>query len=559
MRYSILARSALVTLFVVASASGQIEWEKYYGGSKYEFSAQLLELSDHNLLICGYSYSFKTGDDDADIWLLKVSPAGDTIWTRTYGGEAYDCATAAHELTDGSLLIAGSTKSFSGDTLNRAYDIWLLKLTAAGDTVWTKIFPGSNSAGAKMAVDAEGNIFIAGNSIARDPKQDVQVIKCSANGTMIWTKHFGGADREDLNAFCRTADGSMLLLATSQSSGAKTQLLFKIKSNGDTLWSRTYGNFDYGNASDIIELPNGTYMMSGTRGQSTEALVMCNLKPDGSVNWEKSYTEFASNEWPVFHLMSSGNFFVSSVEMNIQETGDRIRLIRMDSTGAVLWTDRIGEWGTYTHAADFIETSNGAFLMLGSSNKLTKAADDMWLVSLTPDMYVDVGGVLKHRLIATADSLNHTYKLVHGPASMTVSSGGMVTWAPQTSSPSSELVEVAIGSAGQTDTIGFIVHANKKGTAIRQSVAERVKNPAAGAVSVRMTPRQAVFTALQGNFRADIFTVQGKMIASLSGSAIRPAVWNLADDCGRQVPSGKYLARIVSGKTIANAALAVVR
>jgi hypothetical protein len=103
------------------------------------------------------------------------------------------------------------------------------------------------------------------------------------------------------------------------------------------------------------------------------------------------------------------------------------------------------------------------------------------------------------------------------------------------------------------------VHANKKGTAVRRSVAERRKNPSAGAVNVRMTPRQAVFNASQENFRADIFTMQGKMIASLPGRASRPAVWNMADDCGRQVPPGRYLARIVSGKAIANTALVVVR
>jgi hypothetical protein len=353
----------------------------------------------------------------------------------------------------------------------------------------------------------------------------------------------------------------MLLLTTSQSFGAKTMWLFKLNSSGDTLWSRTYGNFNYGNGSDIIEMPDGTYMMSGYAGSVTQMpLVIYNLKPNGEIIWQKSYSEFASNYTPTFRMLSSGNFFISSIED--QERGSMIRLIRMDNAGTVLVSELMGDTGAYNYADDFIETSTGDFFMLGTTNKRTKAADDMWLVSLTPDMYVNLGGELKYRLIENADSLNYTYKVVQGPPTMTISPGGMLHWNPQTSAPTSEVVKVAIRSTTTTtaDTIGFVVNVNKQGnTAIQKPAATTGKTIDTRAVFLQTTPNAATLFSSFGEFRADIFTIQGKRVASIASGSSRSVVWNLLDVSGKKVPVGRYFVRLVSGAATAATALTILR
>ncbi len=557
MPISLWIRSFLVALIFVSSTSAQIKWEKFFGGNKYDFSAQLLELSDHNYLICGYTYSHGAGD--ADIWLLKVTPTGDTIWTKTYGGKSYECGTAVYELPDGNILVAGNTTSFAEDTLKAAFDVWLLKLNEKGDTIWTKTFPGSNSTDAKLIVDSPNNIYIAANSSEIDPDGDIQIIKCDANGVLQWKKIYGGADYEFVNAFYKNADGSMLLLTTSQSFGAKKMWLFKLNTSGDTVWSRAYGNFNYGNGSDVIEMSDGTYMMSGYAGSiSSMPLVVYNLKPDGEIIWQKSYPEFPSNYTPTFRLLSSGNFFISSIED--RETGTMIRLIRMDGAGTVLVSELLGDSGAYNYADDFIQTSTGEFLMLGTTNKISKAADDIWLVSLTPDMYVNLGGELNYRIVQQADSLSYTYKVVQGPAAMTVSPGGMLQWNPQTSASSSEVVRVAIRSAAKNDTVGFVVYVNKHGnTAVRKPGMTTGKISDNRTVVMHITRANAVISSPVGLCRADIFTMQGTRIVSLVGDNRHSVVWDLTNGAGRKVPNGRYLVRIVSGTATVNTALTIMQ
>lgn len=549
------------TLFLFFSQSfSQVEWEKFYGGSEYEFGEQLIELSDHNLLICSYTLSYGAGD--ADIWLLKITQTGDTIWTKIYGGPKYECATAAHELSDGSLLVAGNTESFVADTINGAFAIWLLKLTVDGDTLWTKTFHGSRTAGVDMVVDKQGNIFLAANSVKDDPKQNCQVIKCRSDGSTEWIKYYGGEDRETLESFCMTSDGSLLLLATSQSFSPKTMWLFKLSSDGEILWNKTFGgNFRYGNASDIIEMPDGTYMLSGYNGSTTSTtLFILNMSADGFIHWQKNYSQFSSNWAPSFNLLSSGNFFISTIED--PGRGRQVRLIRMNDTGAVVWTDVMGDSEVFTIANSFLETSDGKFLMLGGTNRETKAADDLWLVSLTPDMYINMGGKFEYHLVNAPDSNEYTYNILSAPAQMKISSGGTLEWSPQTSSTSSELVSVALSSGSKRDTIGFIIHVNKNRTAISEhkKPSSFIAKAGGSKFSFCIVGQNAIISAPFDRYTADIYTLNGKKVVSLSNSGNGKLYWNFTDSRGSRVQPGRYMITVAgSGSDQMRSTITVLR
>ncbi len=87
------------------------------------------ETSDGNFILIGYTSEW-IGDTN-DLFLVKLNPAGDTLWSRIYGGEDEDAGYSVDQTSDGGYIIAGETKSFGAG----GYDLWLLKTDSLGDTL----------------------------------------------------------------------------------------------------------------------------------------------------------------------------------------------------------------------------------------------------------------------------------------------------------------------------------------------------------------------------------------------------------------------------------------
>ena len=127
-------------------ANGDSLWMKTYGGSKSDGSWAVQQTPDGGYFIAASTESFGAGA--SDIWLLRTDANGDTLWTKTYGGKGNDAIwpedpkwtiVKAHSIpNDDGFIVASFSNSFGdGD-----YDMWLLKTDAAGDTLWTKLYGG---------------------------------------------------------------------------------------------------------------------------------------------------------------------------------------------------------------------------------------------------------------------------------------------------------------------------------------------------------------------------------------------------------------------------------
>lgn len=106
---------------------GNIAWQKAYGGINNDYLFTLDETMAGDLLVAGYSQSF--GQGDQDYWLMKLTPSGDIIWQKNYGGSANDAVFAMQATTDGGIIVGGETYSFGAGK----WDIWIMKLDSEGD------------------------------------------------------------------------------------------------------------------------------------------------------------------------------------------------------------------------------------------------------------------------------------------------------------------------------------------------------------------------------------------------------------------------------------------
>ena len=135
--YSYGAGSSDVWL-IKTDPNGNESWSQTFGGNNPEHGYSVIQTIDEGYTIVGYTKSFGAGD--YDVWLINTDNDGNEIWNKTFGGINDDRAYSVQQTIDGEYIIAGFTESFGAGN----YDMWLIKTLSNGDTLWTKTIGGEN-------------------------------------------------------------------------------------------------------------------------------------------------------------------------------------------------------------------------------------------------------------------------------------------------------------------------------------------------------------------------------------------------------------------------------
>jgi hypothetical protein len=149
--------------------------------------------------------------------LLKTSSAGDSLWYKTYGGQNFDEGNSVRQTANQKLIIAGTTSSRGSGK----EDVWLIKTDSNGDTIWTRTFGGDSSdVGNCMQITNDGGYIIVGSTASYGAGgDDVWLIKTDSIGVIQWTKTFG--DTADDNGSCvqQTVDTGFIISGSTMLSG----------------------------------------------------------------------------------------------------------------------------------------------------------------------------------------------------------------------------------------------------------------------------------------------------------------------------------------------------
>ncbi|KPJ58506.1 MAG: hypothetical protein AMJ46_14090, partial [Latescibacteria bacterium DG_63] len=123
---------------VKTDSSGDTTWTRTYGGGDRDEGHSLQQTADGGYIIVGYNDPWGTAI--MDVYLVKIDAQGGVLWTRTHGTEDnYDCAFSVQQTTDGGYIVAGKSDYWeTNDTQVRIY-----KTDPDGDTLWTRTYGGS--------------------------------------------------------------------------------------------------------------------------------------------------------------------------------------------------------------------------------------------------------------------------------------------------------------------------------------------------------------------------------------------------------------------------------
>ena len=141
-----------------------------------------------------------------DLWLLRLGPAGDSLWSRTYGGPGDETAVALLPLPDSGLLVLGHT------TGTGEQDLWLLRLDALGAVQWAQTWGGPAWEEALALVPgAGGSSFVVAMQDRRLTGRDLWILHVSASGSLQQARHLGGPGWDEVTGAAAAPAGGLAL------------------------------------------------------------------------------------------------------------------------------------------------------------------------------------------------------------------------------------------------------------------------------------------------------------------------------------------------------------
>lgn len=286
---------------VKVDTSLNVVWTKTFGGSGYDNALGAILAPDGNILIHAYSDS-KDGDllsnPKADSMgascLLKVTTTGNVIWQKAYGGTDYEYPADIELRGDNEILLISESASSDGDVpANKGQaDTWLCIVDSVGDVKFSQNYGGSKGDYAnKIVVDEYGDIYISSLSRSSDldvdsnyGSNDLWLIKlCGSPDTMIngnmftytANHNFSGASYQWLDcsdnsvlstskSYTVTKNGSYKLVV-STGCGADTSACFAVTSIGISTITKLNDVGLYPNpAHDVLHLSSKNSLKKAT-------------------------------------------------------------------------------------------------------------------------------------------------------------------------------------------------------------------------------------------------------------------------------------------------------
>jgi len=361
-------------------------WTKTFGGAEFDTGTSVQQTSDGGYIIAGYTGSFGAGSND--VWLVKTNASGDTLWTKTFGGSESETGQSVLQTYDGGYIISGNTDSY-GAGLD---DVWLIKTDAAGDTLWTKTIGGNNNDSSYeiQHTSDNGYIIIGLTTSFGAGANDIWLIKTDASGDTLWTKTFGGSNHELGASVQQTLDNGYIITGSTLSFGAGSDdsWLIKTDASGDTLWTKTFGGNSAERFWSIQQTDDSGYIMTGytdSFGAGSRDVWLVKTDASGDTLWTKTYGGSGDETGRSVLQTDDGGYIISGYTDSYGAGLDDVWLIKTDASGDTLWTQTFG--GSEDDRSNSVyQTTDQGYIITGQTKSYGQGNNDIWLIRTAPDV-----------------------------------------------------------------------------------------------------------------------------------------------------------------------------
>jgi hypothetical protein len=370
---------------------GMHHWTRQFGTSGTDHVRAVAVDDDGNVIIAGST----TGDLEGvnagapDAYVRKLDAQGDHLWTRQFGTDGADYASAVVVDQGGDIIVVGYTTGDLDGANTGVHDAYVRKLDPQGNHLWTRQFGTSSSDFTEdTAVDQTGNIFVVGATHgdlegANAGSLDAFVRKVDSDGNHLWTRQFGTDNADYANSSAVDQNGNVFVAGSTYgdldgaNAGGYDAYVRKLDPQGDHLWTRQFGTSisDYAEAAavdadgNVIVGGNTWSDLEGANAGSTDAYVR-KLDAQGDHLWTRQFGTDAGDYVNAVATDHLGNVVITGDtwgDLAGANAGGQDAFVRkIDRLGDHLWSRQLGT-SSKDAAWDVATDSSGSIVIVGDT------------------------------------------------------------------------------------------------------------------------------------------------------------------------------------------------
>jgi uncharacterized delta-60 repeat protein len=216
---------------------------------------------------------------------------------------------------------------------------------------------------------------------------DFWVLKLSLAGVIEWQHTYGGSGDDVAYAVQETSDGGYVVTGYTYSFGAgeSDYWILKLTSEGDVEWQFTYGGIGDDAAYAIQETSDGGYIVAGYThffGASTSDTWILKLTSEGDIEWQHIYGGTGDDVAYAVQETSDGGYIVAGSTQYLGDPDLDFWVLKLTSAGFFEWQRIYGGSGDDV-AYSVQETSDEGYIVAGDSNSFGVNESELWVLKLT--------------------------------------------------------------------------------------------------------------------------------------------------------------------------------
>jgi len=277
---------------LAVDANGNKMFSKIYGGSQNDVAYCMTKGADGSLTLAGYTTS--TDGDVAgakgsqDFWIINVDTKGQLIWQKDMGGSDAEYARTIITDKDSCYIIGGISYSADGDITNPLGegDYWTVKLSPKGNVIWKRNWGGRDNDHLRSLIvnPLTNEYYLAGDSESDDGdfnlkgETDFGIIKlklpellakdsavCIVNGTLPQDtlRDICGYDSAIVNYTPVLINGPFNNIRKADSIFAGQSVVLHTNGNGTIIWN-THSSLNCTACPEPVATPTATTTYTAT-------------------------------------------------------------------------------------------------------------------------------------------------------------------------------------------------------------------------------------------------------------------------------------------------------